>query len=154
MTGPEDQVSVALWWDSDGAAPTPFLPSHLFSVWIALQETDSAQSLTVQEGLCWDEEGSGTHPKQSDELQEPEAAGEHMVDTWKDDTEVTIKTRKQDLEWSCFYGTSQGHGASFASFSPFTASNGISILQIISLQIIFLLFCFYVSPGCKIHFPE
>lgn len=27
----------------------------------------------MQEGLCGDEEGSGAHPEQRDELQEPEA---------------------------------------------------------------------------------
>ncbi len=32
----------------------------------------------MQEGLCWDEEGSGAHPEQRDELQEPEAVGQHM----------------------------------------------------------------------------
>lgn len=31
----------------------------------------------MEEGLCWDEEGSGAHPEQCDELQEPEAAGQH-----------------------------------------------------------------------------
>ena len=28
----------------------------------------------MQEGLCWDEEGSRAHPEQGDELQKPEAA--------------------------------------------------------------------------------
>lgn len=29
--------------------------------------------LTMQEGLCWDEEGSSAHSQQCDELKEPEA---------------------------------------------------------------------------------
>lgn len=35
----------------------------------------------MEEGLCWDEEGSGAHPEQRDELQEPEAAGQHTEAT-------------------------------------------------------------------------
>lgn len=40
-------------------------------------QTDRKQLLTMQEGLCWDEEGSRAHPEQGDELQEPEAVGQH-----------------------------------------------------------------------------
>lgn len=32
--------------------------------------------LTMEEGLCGDEEGSGAHPQQHNELQEPEAEGQ------------------------------------------------------------------------------
>lgn len=39
--------------------------------------SDRKQFLTMEEGLCWDEEGSGAHPEQCDEFQEPEAAGQH-----------------------------------------------------------------------------
>lgn len=31
----------------------------------------------MEEGLCRDEEGSGAHPEQRDELQEPEAENRH-----------------------------------------------------------------------------
>lgn len=57
--------------------PSSSSSSHSFSVWVYFQKTASAQSLTMQEGLCWDEEGSGAHRQQSDELQEPEAARGH-----------------------------------------------------------------------------
>ena len=35
-------------------------------------------SLTVQEGLCGDEEGSSAHSQQGDELQKPEPVGQHQ----------------------------------------------------------------------------
>ena len=37
------------------------------------RQDDRTQRLTVEEGLCRDEEGRGAHPEQRDELQEPEA---------------------------------------------------------------------------------
>lgn len=35
----------------------------------------------MEEGLCWDEEGSGAHPEQRDQLQEPEAGSTHRDNT-------------------------------------------------------------------------